>query len=138
MEHCDPEPIKTSYDGSPHTPRFRELVMEYALGHDLDEALTGDTPGGASTPKDYTDLVFQNGQVWAVVKLADLMEALIFCREEAQMGHQRMSRLVHDYQGLCSEVAGLIHWDGELRDVELKINKYISSALGPAGGDQYG
>lgn len=117
---------------------FRDVVMEQALFHDLDEAINGDEPGGTMKNYDYKALVKEKGQIWAVVKLADLLEALIFVREEQGMGHQRMTRIRTDYERLIAEVVPLIHWHGRLSEVELRINKLIAASLGPTGGDQYG
>ena len=61
---------------------FRLEVVEYALDHDADEALTGDKPTPSKEPTEAG-----GSQIHVIVKCADVLEAICFLEEEAAMGN---------------------------------------------------
>lgn len=66
---------------------FRTRCYEYAIEHDMDEAAEGDAPGPSKAPKDYKTLISERGQVYALVKLADLIDAHMFAIEDSLRGN---------------------------------------------------
>ena len=69
---------------------FRLEVVESALDHDIDEALTGDRP----TPSKTDVSPITNMQAKVVIKCADILEAICFMEEESAMGNQVYSAAV--------------------------------------------
>lgn len=64
--------------------QFKLQVIQYALDHDEDEAVTGDTPSPSKPRADSSTL----SKVELVVKCADILEAIVFLEEEAAMGNR--------------------------------------------------
>lgn len=99
-------------------PGFVASVLESALDHDEEEARTGDKPSPIKEPP----VINQNDQVGVLVKVADLLEALVFIHEEQRMGNQmgtdEIRRYVTDrlgdwwnafnYDGVDKPYAGLL------------------------------
>lgn len=75
---------------------FRLVVLEKALRHDMSEAATGDEPSPSKEPKDYGSF----NQIDITVKMADLIEAILFVEDERMLGNRAMD-LIHE--GLFSE-----------------------------------
>lgn len=63
--------------------QFRLQVIEAALDHDNEEALTGDQP----TPSKTDSSGICGVPIKVVVKCADILEAICFMQEEAAMGN---------------------------------------------------
>lgn len=75
-------------------PYFRDLVLVNALTHDALEAIEGDSP---SPSKDGTRPKASSlTDVQIVVKVADKLEAAIFCHEEMEMGNKTMAPVYKD------------------------------------------
>lgn len=73
---------------------FRLEVLRGCLYHDKDEAVSGDAPGPSKDkvrrdPSTLTDA--EN-----VIKVADMVEAALFCREEMAMGNATMQPVYID------------------------------------------
>lgn len=73
-------------------------VLVAALYHDMDEALTGDPPGGPLKKVEWDEKVAAEGQVWAVVKLADMIEAHLFLMEEELLGNKNLQQIIDAYE----------------------------------------
>lgn len=75
-------------------PLMKLEVLRFALYHDADEAYTGDKPapskdGTRRAPEELTPAE-------VVLKVADLLDAYLFCMEETQMGNHTMSVVADD------------------------------------------
>lgn len=82
-------------------------ILYYALIHDETEAITGDIPSPAGKlhlpgkSKAY-ETYFNHGTVSAskeiqqIIKMADCLEALLFCNEEYRLGNRGMEGIHHD------------------------------------------
>lgn len=89
---------------------FEIETIKHAIKHDQYEAVTGDTPSTAKQQGAVALREPDTGPVptWAIklVHLADITEALLFCRDEIDMGNKTMqpvyeelySRVMHEYQ----------------------------------------
>lgn len=82
-------------------------VLVAASYHDADEALTGDLPGGPVKQINWDEKVVAKGQVWAVVKLADMVEAYLFLKEEELLGNQNLQQITDAYE---AEINSLIRY----------------------------
>lgn len=72
-------------------PEFRLRVLTHAIQHDQDEGITGDHPSmskGNGHPPTEVD------QVKVLVKCADLLEALIWAKEEMRLGNSMVEKVV--------------------------------------------
>jgi hypothetical protein len=63
------------------------------LTHDDDEAIKGDVPSTAKTPKDPNDC---EDVKHALLKFADYLESLAYLKEEMAMGNQRVRDVYHN------------------------------------------
>ena len=93
-----------------HTRRenneFTLQVLLYALTHDADEAVTGDTPSPNKTPN------YDRPQHETVVKLADGLEAYAFLMEEQKMGNTFVNTpLIDDVLGRTYPYYEKFAWD---------------------------
>jgi 5'-deoxynucleotidase YfbR-like HD superfamily hydrolase len=86
-----------------HDPYFRHMLMATALRHDLEEAITGDSPSPikASTRKAPGTL----SSVETVVKVADKIDAALFCMDEIEMGNTAIKDVLEDVLN-----KGVIYW----------------------------
>ena len=78
-----------------HDRQLRLDVMELVLGHDREEAVTGDMPatgkpGFRKTPADYPDMTLAR----VMAKCADLIEAITFLTEEARVGNGKVVPII--------------------------------------------
>lgn len=71
---------------------FTHAVVSEALVHDGEEHKTGDSPSPSKKKKDPSAMT----DVQIVVKVADILEALLFVHEEMQMGNKSIEPLVDD------------------------------------------
>ena len=72
-------------------------ISQLALHHDDEEAITGDIPSPAKEPKSEAEIEEDLKFVaYAIVKLADIMEAYWFLRMEIAMGNQYVAE--HAFQ----------------------------------------
>jgi hypothetical protein len=63
---------------------LRLAILGYALTHDDNEAVNGDTPSPIKAPRNPSEM----SVVEIVVKIADILEALAFIHEEAALGNR--------------------------------------------------
>ena len=83
---------------------FTLEVLRHAMYHDADEAHTGDAPAPS---KDNTRrMPSQLTPAGIVVKVADLIEACVFCSEECTMGNVSMAPIYQD-----ALKRGKTYWD---------------------------
>lgn len=83
------------------------MVLQYALLHDAEEAITGDLPGPVKRGRVWKELISDvqdeldfhplmevyPEQIKRVVKAADLISALVFADEEVKMGNTYFLRI---------------------------------------------
>lgn len=112
-------------------------VTRLAINHDLDEAVKGDEPGGPwYKPKDYMQLVKQKGQDWAVVKMADLLDAYLFLMEEWQLGNKQIEPVMEAYFDEIHSISAVIKWlviDGRTKSPD--VREIVRNSTGFAKGD---
>lgn len=70
-----------------HDTTFCLETLEYALDHDENEAAFGDSPSTSKPRKDYEALAREKGQIYIIVKAADLIESMMFLSEQVMMGN---------------------------------------------------
>lgn len=85
-------------------PDWRLQVTERALDHDELEAATGDNPSPTKPRSSYFGL----DKVDVIVKMADIMEALAFIREEQLMGNGRVEAVAADLRSRFSAIAEVV------------------------------
>lgn len=71
-------------------PAFKFDVVRMALGHDDPEASTGDIPTPRKGPANYSAMP----QKAIIVKVADILEAIMFLVEEREMGNKRVGAIL--------------------------------------------
>lgn len=76
-------------------PDFYMQSVCYALDHDVDEAANGDAP----TPSKLTSFPDKADQVRVLVKVADILEAMVFLQEEMLMGNEKRIRPIYEELG---------------------------------------
>lgn len=114
---------------------FRDQITSEALNHDLDEAMDGDEPGGPwRKPKDYQQLIKERGQVWAVVKMADILDAYLFLTEEWLMGNTLIEPIIEGYRDELYTISQVIEWD-EHFNIEHFITSVVKNSTGLSKGD---
>jgi hypothetical protein len=103
---------------------FRSQVMEWAVYHDLEEAATGDAPTPSKPPP---TLPKELSQVQLTVKLADVLEALLFIHEERLFGNCRVTEIWDELLTRFSGYWGLFH---KRERVEHDPDKFVDHLLG--------
>lgn len=104
---------------------FRLSVLREALEHDVEEAAYGDPPGTSKTKKDYAALEKERGQVYIVVKAADVCEAMLFITEEILMGNTfGMHQIFDDMSGELAEIMGVMETSVGLEPSDLWNKMY--------------
>lgn len=90
---------------------FRLRVIEYAIGHDKEEAATGDRPstdkdGSREDPKELP-------QYKIIVKVADMLEACLFAAHERTMGNKSLESINVDLLTRLSNYWRYFEWSEE-------------------------
>ena len=87
---------------------FRLLVLRKCLEHDDDEAVYGDTPSpsknGAYNPKHVDPEV-------VVMKVADVLEAVLFLYEEQHMGNKWVGKIIDELLVKLHDWWGVFPWE---------------------------
>lgn len=107
---------------------FRLAVLEAALDHDMDEAITGDRPSPSKpvkpAPTDQLDIV---------LKCADLLEALAFTWEEEHLGNKQwMLSVQEDVSGKFNKIWTLFNhnkFSPRADDPHIVLDKYKEQIL---------
>lgn len=91
------------------TPGRRLDVIQMAIYHDKDEAITGDRPGPT---KDATRLAASEmDQKQIIVKVADMLDAVLFCSNEMEMGNKPIEPVMQDAMRRGAEYWNYFGWD---------------------------
>jgi len=96
---------------------FKLSVIEGALDHDVDEAITGDPPSTTKGVKDYSGWRQSN----LLVKMADLMEASVFCMDEELLGNALVSDIKKDISKEIARVSSYIHWVPSIEGLDVAM-----------------
>jgi hypothetical protein len=102
---------------------FRLIVLEKALRHDIKEAATGDEPSPNKEPKDYSSF----DQTNIVVKMADLIEAILFVEDERMLGNRAMDLI---YEDLFSEASRAWHFFNQKRAIPASFPSVLADFTG--------
>lgn len=113
---------------------FSECLIE-ALGHDMEEAVEGDMPGGPVKKKDFEALTKEKGQVWAVVKMADMLEAYLFLEEERALGNAQVKPITLGYHQDIDRLLPCIDWVLPPSRMTQVIGDLVNNSLGLDMGD---
>lgn len=114
---------------------FTREALSYALEHDEEEAVKGDMPGGPVIKRDFKALTSERGQVWAVVKMADMLEAMIFLEEEVALGNEQVMPIIDGYEKDVERLNEYIAWDIPASRMRRVLKDIIEDSLGLAMGD---
>ena len=110
---------------------FALEVIELALDHDLDEALSGDIPAPYKKTKEWDSA----SEAVKLVGLADVMEAMAFLNEERYMGNKTTEPVLHDLARKYVKRHRAIRWrtngEGEI-ETWLAYRAQIRTDLHPA------
>lgn len=103
---CD---VLLSYHALGTDTEFRLDVLRHAMYHDADEAYTGDGPSPSkdSTRKPAEHMTPRE----IVVKVADCIEAYLFCDEEQAMGNRTMHSVQMDVFQRGEKYWAFFMWD---------------------------
>lgn len=102
------------------TPYTQGVLLEEAIMHDGEESVTGDVPSNfKSFVKGAINGFLINRGMYSkasvglrqFVKLADIIEALIFIREEELLGNRRLDKIRTELLSKLSDVASNVKWD---------------------------
>lgn len=118
----------------------REQLMYAALFHDESEALTGDIAAPAKRWMDKSQfddlserlgiLEFEDDNIKSIIKVADLMEALVFLHEEKAQGNDSVQRIKLDvFNNLAVAWAGFEYYGESHKPGACEIVREILSHL---------
>lgn len=109
------------YHTALYTGDYDRDILWYALIHDETEAITGDIPTPAGKKhlpgksslfesKHNMGTTLASTDVKCTLKIADLLEALLFTQEEERLGHKGFTVISHDILERLQIVIEAYHW----------------------------